>query len=56
MVMPAPHCFDTGFDRSLRRVEIMIADREHDDPAAGLLSGHGGEVDFPAIFAGRDDA
>ena len=28
----------------------------HDDVFTGLLAGHGGEVDFPPVFAGRDDA
>ena len=47
---------DAGLDRFGRRIEVMIADREHDDVLAGGPAAPGGEVDFPAILAQRHDA
>ena len=55
-MMAAAHRGHAGLDRLGRRVEIMVADRQHDDVLAGLLACHGGEMHLPAILAGRHDA
>ena len=47
-----PHA---GLDGLGWRVEVVVTHREHDDVLAGLLAGHGGEMDLPAILAGWND-
>ena len=56
VVMAGAHRGNAGLDGLGRRVEIMVADRQHDDVLAGLLAGPAGEVNLPAVLAVRHDA
>jgi hypothetical protein len=56
MVIAGANRGHAGFDRFARRIEIMVADRQHDDVVAGLLARPGGGMDLPAVLAGSDNA
>ena len=55
VVMACAQRRDRGFDRWLRRSEIMIAHRQHDDVCAGPLALQCLEMHFPSAFPGFED-
>ena len=55
-MMTGAHGLDGRLDRLARRVEVVVADRQHDDRLARLLAGDRRGMHLPAVLAGREDA